>query len=538
MAEERLDLAPPVALPKWGDREPPWIPDTVGNRAKAAEAVWKIDADPRFPDSVLDEGAVGDVTVMACAVRGAKHRYEGSSREDAAMATSAAGAWALAAVADGVGSVPDSRKASELAVQTFTTELSRRLELFGPDSVGHGEGLFKAVNFALERLGGPKTTLTAAAVAAQPDEQGRYPFWVARVGDSPAYVIRDGELQPLFESEREDEFATTTAAMPTRELRRHFRPRNGHLLPGEALMLASDGIGDLMIAEKARHYFASKWSEVPSPVDFMRQVQVRSRTFDDDRSAAVLWAAPDRNGAAPNALRPSAQALPDHPTARDIEVRAAKVRGIEVRAVARRGPVAAAAGRPRTARVALADHSDKLVAIAACESGSGEDTGVADLWTRTLLEYVGRFPPDYPSQGWPSVVWTHALRSLAEEDFDPRLLSSALVCAEPAANGGVLYTVGVAGPLTVSVVGAGLDVELADMREPDDRYGDRSGTMELLVYIDRLEDDQALLVRGGTDGAGLVREMRAKPGPLQTLGVLEPDGGASDLLAVAMWGER
>lgn len=533
MSDGRLELALPVPRRAWGDREAPWAPDTVGRPARAAEAAWKIDPYPDFPDSVLDEGRVGDLDVLACAVRGSKHRFEGASRQDSAIAC-AAGPWALAAVADGVGSVPDSHLASAAAVRTVAAELARRLEQPEADPAALGRAVFREVNRALEGLDGPRTTLTAAAVRTRPDAEGNYPFWVAAVGDSPAYAIAGDELAPLFATEREDEFATTTAALPSAEVKSSYRYRTGRLRPGQALMLASDGLGDLMIAEELRAYFAGRWRSAPSAADFMRHVQVRRKSFDDDRSAAVLWALPGSELTRAPRLLPGVAERVGSTAVNDVEIRAARIRDMEVRAVSRRGGEASSSARPRQARLRLAHLHDRLVAVTAAPR-PGTASIAAERWARKLLEIAEQWVPDASEEQWITGVWKGAWQS-SGADFDLTELASAMVVAYPDHEGRVYYTAGVQGPVSAAKFGAGMHRELAEGPVPGVEIADMAGG-PLHVYSGQLENDQALLLGSGVDPARLAEELR-QPGPLQMFGALERAAGADDQTAVVLWGER
>lgn len=531
MTEGRLDLALPPPASAWGDRAAPWIPDTIGRRARAAEAPWKTDPDPDFPDTVLDHGRIGDITVLACAARGSKHRFEGTARQDAVIARAATGTWALAAVADGVGSVPESQKASVVAVRVVVTELAKRLAIDDADPEQLAQAAFREVNGKLAHLAGPKTTLTAAAVAAVPGPGGVYRAWVAGVGDSPAYLLRDGGFAAVRDLERDDEFGTFTAAMPTRDLKGHFRFDELSLYAGEALALVSDGLGDLLGApsDEPRRYFAANWSAPPNPVAFMRQVQVRSRGFDDDRSAAVLWAAPPP--AAVPVLRDA-----DSSMVHDVELRAARTQGLEVRSAAGRGLKAAKEGRHRRTRTLVIEHSARLVALACAPLT--DDGDQARHWFAAAREAIEAFPPDHPSQDWAGQVWSQAARGFAVT-ADPWAgrVATAIVCAEPAGDGAVDYELAVSGALSVSIAGAGIHRDLGTVHAPRYVWYTGPGEAPCRVHVDRLAPDQALLVTSGVDPAGIAR-LPERPGPLGTAWALEDQGAEEDRLALMLWGER
>ncbi|MEU5156341.1 protein phosphatase 2C domain-containing protein [Glycomyces sp. NPDC021274] len=541
MTDNRMQLAPPVPARLWGDREPPWVPDTVGRRAKTAEAPWKPDPDPDFPDTVFDGGRIGDLRVMACAARGAKHRFEGAARQDAAMAVSAAG-WALAAVADGVGSVPGSHFAAGGAVRAALGGLSRDIEVRGAGAFERGPALFKYLCGELEQFEGPKTTLTVGAVASAPDAEGNYGWWVARVGDSPAYVLSGGRLVALFDTEREDEFGTATAALPTLDLKAAYRERRGRLRPGEALVLVSDGIGDLLttdlaraanhegpIADDAIEYFALKWQREPDPVDFLRHTQTRRRTFDDDRSAAVFWTAPAPVPQPPT-LRPGAALRSARRAFQDIELSAARFGDLEIRSAVSKG----AAGRhERRSRLCLLSSGERLVVIAAAALDPTAPAPV-DRWTRRLRETT-EWLVESQALDWTAVVWSRALQSLAEEtEFDPRNLATAILSIEPGPSGAD-YSLSVSEGLAVTLAGAGLSNDIAEHRQPESVYPDAQHGTEFHFYADRLAPDQTLLLTNGVDPAAIAKS-EPRPGPLQALGLLQkPVGG--DRLIATVWSE-
>jgi serine/threonine protein phosphatase PrpC len=535
LTDGRIDLPLPPPPPVWGDREPPWLPETLGRRAKAAEAPWKLDPDPRFADTVLDEGRVGDIAAMACAVRGSKHRYEGTARQDAAIACGAAGSWALAAVADGVGSVPDSHKASALAVRVFAAVMAKRLAQPGnEDPKASGRAVFKEVNKQLLELGGPKTTLTVAAVAAHAGPDGGYPFWIASIGDSPAYAIRGGGLEPLLKTERDDEFATTTAAMPTADLKTQYDPdQEGTLRPGEAIMLVSDGIGDLMIAEESEEFFAQRWRGAPTATEFMRHVQVRRRSFDDDRSAAVLWALPGPAPATPPRLLAEAVTRSADTSPGDAELTAARVQDLEVRAAVRRGNLAAVSARPRRAHLKLAYLHEQLVAVAAAPRPGSDAPYDAERWTATMLRTIEKWLPGPDMEEWVKGLWQGAFYSAAS-DLDLDGLASAVLAACPDHEGRIHYTIGVQGPISAAMSGSGIHRDLDEVAAKTVPFNGAVGG-PLVVHTGEVEPDQSLLLASGIDPAALARPRR--PGPLEVFGLLEDTGGDDDQLALALWGE-
>jgi protein phosphatase len=177
----------------------------------------------------------------------------------------------LAAVADGVGGSPGGAVASRLAIDTLEAAMAERppagdetpLHALRRSLLGGAEALREASRSdrALRGLG---TTLTAAMVA--------WPrLWLVHVGDSRAYLWRDGELRQLThdhtlaERMREEGLARPDDRLASwesvlwnalggqsaeLEIEQHQEP----LQTGDRLLLCSDGLTrHLDDAELARH---------------------------------------------------------------------------------------------------------------------------------------------------------------------------------------------------------------------------------------------------------------------------------------------
>jgi len=276
----------------WGDRGV-FRPREVGPRASAAEAPWRLGPFADVPDTVLEAARVGALEVRAASTRGFAHRCDGDVRQDAVGVSAPDERVVLAAVADGVGAATDAHHGARLAVRHALGYLAWAMR-DGPlggwiDAVDVAAAVH-AADRAVGRAGpAPRhrsTTLTVAAVDVAPGDGG-HAFRVARVGDSPAFVLAAGGFRPLFdghESEIRDP-ATDSLPAPAGPVRRVA----GTLAPGEALVLASDGVGVPLRETGAGDYLADEWAEPPGPVAFLHQLQFNLRSYDDDRTAAVVW---------------------------------------------------------------------------------------------------------------------------------------------------------------------------------------------------------------------------------------------------------
>ena len=89
------------------------------------------------PDTVLDAGVVGALTIRGASVRGVGHRYDGTCRQDD-FCLGVAGAddeYLVAVVADGVSAGPKSHIAARVAVRLGVQLLTEALERGGPETI-------------------------------------------------------------------------------------------------------------------------------------------------------------------------------------------------------------------------------------------------------------------------------------------------------------------------------------------------------------------------------------------------------------------
>jgi serine/threonine protein phosphatase PrpC len=126
-----------------------------------------------------------------------RRRRRNEDRALAHVATDTNGSpLCLLAVADGMGGVPGGELASEVAIRTLEAGFRPAAAL---DPVTSLRTLFQEVNAEIRRLAdsdlayeGMGSTLVAALVT-------RNTLWVANVGDSRAYLIRNGAIRQLTE---------------------------------------------------------------------------------------------------------------------------------------------------------------------------------------------------------------------------------------------------------------------------------------------------------------------------------------------------
>lgn len=283
----------------------PEEPDTpvIGTAGASGRLLGTRPAAPEVPDTVLDAVDGDGFAVRAASCRGRSHRYANTHRQDAyCIGASDDASILVIAVADGVGSEPYSHVAARLVTQTATDMLVRRMEAGEEltdevwDDVGRhlADCVADAASALAESLGRDApdglmaATLAVAAVRREAD--GRLVGRLGHLGDTSAWLVRPGRLDSITPVKNEGaEIATSRVqAFPrfdrlvTSEL---------ELVPGDALLLMSDGVGDTLGngAGEVGARLASWWAAPPGLHRFGAQVDFQRRTFDDDRTVVGLW---------------------------------------------------------------------------------------------------------------------------------------------------------------------------------------------------------------------------------------------------------
>jgi hypothetical protein len=272
-----------TARSAWGDAGV-FRPRELGLPSRA-DGPWRFDPVVDVPDTVLEAGRVGTLEVRAASTRGAAHRCRGEVRQDAVGVTELGGRYVLAAVADGVGDASHAHRGAQLAVRHALGYLAWSLpgeELDAVDMVGALRAADRAVRDAGPTPECRSTTLTVAAVELGWAGRG-HRYRAVRVGDSPALLLANGEFTPLFTGRE-----SVADCLPSP--RGQPEAVRGMLRPGQALVLTSAGIGAPVRDTPVGAYLAEAWVEPPGPVTYLQQLQFDLRSFDDDRTAVVVWA--------------------------------------------------------------------------------------------------------------------------------------------------------------------------------------------------------------------------------------------------------
>lgn len=264
-----------------------------------------------LPDTVLDGAAYGPLTVRAASVRGDSHRHLGEARQDALCVTRIGspqdGELLLLAVADGVGSAERSHVGSNEVCRLAARYLDRQAAalyaaLHDQDDVKFGELAHAFVaelatlltDLAVRDHRPPEAYATTLRVLLVPVDPAVRTRGFLAVGDGGTALLRDGVWHPDVTREEgagSGIIDTRTDALPsarTPTVHRLLHPAQ----PGDVMVLCTDGLSTPLAGDAGmRDFLRDAWGsgDVPAPADFLWQFQYRVKSYDDDRTAVVLW---------------------------------------------------------------------------------------------------------------------------------------------------------------------------------------------------------------------------------------------------------
>jgi hypothetical protein len=265
------------------------------------------------PDSMLDAGQVGPLTVRAGSVRGAGHRYDGSPRQDDLCFGTAGpnGEWLVVVVADGVSAGPRSHIAARVAVRLGVQLVSEALGRGGPEAINWDELIGKIAGHVLlqarKESGDPDldardasqlmaTTVALVIMPVMPEPDGSRRCTVLPIGDTSVWILRaGGEWQSITAIKNAGEAVATSAVfalplLPATSL----VALPAVLSAGDALFAVTDGIGDPLGDGQGDvgAALAAAWAAPPNRFEFLAQVDFGRRSHTDDRTVVGVW--PDR----------------------------------------------------------------------------------------------------------------------------------------------------------------------------------------------------------------------------------------------------
>lgn len=305
-------------------------PFVVGEAGVAAERVVSklAAASPHQRDIVIDGVTLCDqdaepaLHLRAASIRGLSHRHYGKVRQDDyAFRATEDGRWLVIAVADGVSAGENSHMAAEIVVVEGCQQLADMLAVTSPEQVDWAGLLHDLSNRILDRgqselarAGSAVTDLSDRDVArtmattalfaviglATEGSDNVRPVYSLAHGDTGAWLLSPSEevpWRPLGQVKAVDGsgvVSSSTFALPL--IPEAIAPAVVTALrPGHALVLMTDGIGDPLGSGTGEvgQFLAAEWATPPAPLEFAAQLDFARKSYDDDRTAVVVWASPD-----------------------------------------------------------------------------------------------------------------------------------------------------------------------------------------------------------------------------------------------------
>lgn len=280
----------------------------IGDPGRQAEVFGKVGPlTVEVPDTALDFPSVAPFEIRACSTRGLSHRHLGIPRQDS-FAIAASDDWLVMAVTDGVSQGAHSHVAAELVARGACKlalepvegglswhEISRRLSARIIEEARHRH-LVVPDGDGVEQLGAVRNVMSTTAVLVRvsrsPDAAGEvHGELVLLAGDSGAYRVESQRLSLLIGGKVDDGSPITSSSV--QPLPGSVQPMivEFSLLPGQAILLATDGIGDAVGDGDGEIgcALAQLWVEPPSAAEFFLHTNFRRKSFDDDRTAVVAW---------------------------------------------------------------------------------------------------------------------------------------------------------------------------------------------------------------------------------------------------------
>jgi serine/threonine protein phosphatase PrpC len=298
----------------WSPFEPT---NAIGDAGRQPEILSvSSDLNVGVADTALDFLSVGPIELRACSSRGWSHRYKGTPRQDS-YSILVSDDILVIAVADGVSEGDYSQVAADTAARATVKlaadhiaksgavdwlQLARRVALRIVEEAEYRQivptpGADVDDNDRVRACRSKmSTTLIAAVVRRTPTHDGYEAEIGVVAGDSAAYQLAVGSdvLTPVGGGKVLGGPISSTSVRP---LPGPVSPESTtvFLKPGEMLVLGTDGIGD-PVGDGTNDFgreLAHRWQQPPTIDEFLLDVNVYRRSFDDDRTAVAIWLRPD-----------------------------------------------------------------------------------------------------------------------------------------------------------------------------------------------------------------------------------------------------
>jgi serine/threonine protein phosphatase PrpC len=244
-------------------------------------------------DTELEWLDAGGLRIRGVSARGHEHRYVGEPRQDA-MAFGDLGDWTWAAVADGVGSRPQSHRGARLATalavssRELLTQAEQALDSLGGEALVTAGSISSVMEQEARRLGLEPIdfacTLVVAAVKSVtgPDGTAVVRSVVWQIGDSVVGLLRDGSLEILGEQhDGEEVISTSTDALPGSLAARRWTV---DVQAGDTVILMTDGVANIPNGDYWSDLKELWASDAPMPAALLEVVDASVKSFGDDRT--------------------------------------------------------------------------------------------------------------------------------------------------------------------------------------------------------------------------------------------------------------
>jgi serine/threonine protein phosphatase PrpC len=266
----------------------------------AAPVIGKVmnDPDPRLglaipnrtASSVSDGVFAGQYYVAAASHVGLSHVAQGNPRQDAYNFAVTTSGRLVIAIADGMGSRPQSQVGATHFCDSVAFAASVRPDDSATEylcAAAKRAGDVAEVTYRLDR-----DAVSFVAAVAVVDRQR---CDVARIGDVSAFSINaEGEIVEMFPTDNEH-VNVVDRSLPTRDV--EPKPELVETYGTPRIVLATDGLAnDLRTSTALRSWLGSVWAALPTAHAMSDALRYRRRGSHDDRTA-VLIAIPEATSA-------------------------------------------------------------------------------------------------------------------------------------------------------------------------------------------------------------------------------------------------
>ena len=235
----------------------------------------------RTPACLADGVALGTFHVSAASQIGLAHSVQGSVRQDAYDFTLTPHGRLVVAVADGMGSRPDSQVGAAHFCESVVLATEVRPDGSAADYLriaSHRAAQIADYGYELER---DAVSFVGAVAVVEGDR-----CEVARIGDVSAFTIDgDGEFAELFAAD-DGHVNVVAASLPTSG---PIEPEVGEVCGVPRIVLATDGLAnDLRTSSAVRSWLSGIWNGLPTAHAMADALRYRRRGSHDDRTAVVV----------------------------------------------------------------------------------------------------------------------------------------------------------------------------------------------------------------------------------------------------------